>query len=735
MAASEEYVIFIGDKEGTGIMSKYEMAVRISQIEELVEERKYRKAAAVLSTIDVRQVKSQAQLQTFAEVYVKTEQFEAAKAIYLRIYKRNHNKKVLYRLIYLAIRTNHLDEAEQYYEEFQDLNHSEQESLILRYRIDKAKGASFNRLIETLEKLKEEDYVEEWAYELAKLYQRAGRDEECRRECEDIKLWFGEGEIVERAEALLDYLDEDQEIYYEDRDYTVAPPEEPNPDDTGSLPDLGPEIMKQEIEKMKRKKKEERKREAEEPQGDFVDDYEEDAEDEEMLVSPEEITRRAKGGFHLFRGFLKRNNKEDSAQEEPQEEFQETIPQEEEQEPVSDGDQEDVREPENEEQPIKEQDDIEQWKPSTEPSAADEESSGQEETDSEETPVEPMSQEMKNTLAAAVENVLAEQAAAQEETEKPEKPSQSGLGITQDLAKEITAIFEAEKREQLKEKSVAVVDDAAGRISDVPNIASDVLGRMTQAVQSKVGKTYIPMDITAEEPEEQKADEHETVRGTDGDAQEPEEVQRPVGMEEIVSSGVLPVKEDEVTMIELDQIMPEPDIPELRQVMPEDSPELGNLPELEENELPTTRALHHSFNDILTLIAGELEPKHFVLMGEGEEKILGITKKIVRVNHEKGFLSTNQIARIYSNQLNEMDLLRVCNQIKGSCLLIDNAAELSFPTITKIFAVMDAFKGDFIVVLADDGYTLDELFRVAPALARRFEYVIDIGQYSEEDYQ
>ena len=81
-------------------MSKYEMAVRVSQVQSLVEERKYRKAAAVLSTIDVRQVKSQTELQTFAEVYVKTEQFEAAKAIYLRIYKRNHNKKVLYRLIY-----------------------------------------------------------------------------------------------------------------------------------------------------------------------------------------------------------------------------------------------------------------------------------------------------------------------------------------------------------------------------------------------------------------------------------------------------------------------------------------------------------------------------------------------------------------------------------------------------------------------------------------------------------
>lgn len=726
-------------------MSKYEMAVRISQVQNLVEERKYRKAAAVLSTIDVRQVKSQSELQTFAEVYVKTEQFEAAKAIYLRIYKRNRNKKVLYRLIYLAIRTNHLDEAEEFYEEFQDLNHSEQESLILRYRIDKAKGVPFNRLIETLERLKEEDYVEEWAYELAKLYQRAGREEECRRECEDIKLWFGDGEIVERAQALLDYLDEDETIYYEDRDYTVDPPEEPNPEDTGSLPDLGPELMKQEIEKMKKKKREEKRREyiedADDEDEEFVDDYEDETEDGELLVAPEEITQKAKGGFHLLRGLWKRGGKDRTEEETAEEEnLQETYPEDEEAadmvtqttEPAQNSNQEPDEEAAAAVEPVPagaDEEDLDQWRPET-----------SERTETAQSTVAPMSQEMKNTLAAAVENVLAEQAAAQEETEKPEKPSQSGFGITQDLAKEITAIFEAEKREQLKEKAVSVVDDAAGRISDVPNLASDVLGRMTQAVQSKVGKTYIPMDVS--EPAEETADAEtapaEAVEEADTIAAEPEgveEVQRPVGMEEIVSSGVLPVKEDDVTMIELDQIMPEPDIPELRQVIPEDSPELGNLPELEEDELPTTRALHHSFNDILTLIAGELEPKHFVLMGEGEDKIIGITKKIVRVNYEKGFLSTNQIAKISSSQLNQMDLLRVCNQIKGNCLLIDNASELAFSTITKIFAVMDAFRGDFIVVLADDGNTLDELFRVAPALARRFEYVIDIGQYSEEDYQ
>ena len=81
---------------------------------------------------------------------------------------------------------------------------SQRDALILRYRIEKAKGVPIGELIEILQELKQEEYIEEWAYELAKLYHRAGRRDECKRECEDILLWFGSGEIVERAKILIE---------------------------------------------------------------------------------------------------------------------------------------------------------------------------------------------------------------------------------------------------------------------------------------------------------------------------------------------------------------------------------------------------------------------------------------------------------------------------------------------------------------------------------------------------
>ncbi|MDE6852264.1 MAG: hypothetical protein K2J67_07220, partial [Lachnospiraceae bacterium] len=220
-------------------MRQYEIAIRIAQVHHLADERKYRKALTVIQTLDMRQIRNVSDLKVFAEVYTRTEHLEEAKATYLRIYKKSRTRKILYRLIYLAIRTNDLEEAEKYYEEFVRMNPSNRDALILRYRLDKAACVQIGQLIDILRDLKEEEYIEEWAYELAKLYQQAGRYEECRQECADIKLWFGSGEIVERAKLLLDHIQENDPMpFLDDTDFTdPLHREKPNPDDTGSLPD------------------------------------------------------------------------------------------------------------------------------------------------------------------------------------------------------------------------------------------------------------------------------------------------------------------------------------------------------------------------------------------------------------------------------------------------------------------------------------------------------------------
>jgi len=258
-----------GREEG---MRQYELAIRIAQVHHLVDERKYKKALAVIQTLDMRQVRSLSDLKVFADVYTKTEQYEAAKALYLKMYHRSPTKRILHRLVTLSIRTGTLGDAETYYQEFTRMNPNARDALILRYRLENAKGASVEKLIKILQDLKKEEYIEEWAYELAKLYCRAGRVQECLEECKDILLWFGSGEIVERAKFLMDHLqDTNLEQYYNDKDFTLAKKEEPNPEDTGSLPDLDEFIKERKAQKREERRAEKAARKAEEAY-----DYEED---------------------------------------------------------------------------------------------------------------------------------------------------------------------------------------------------------------------------------------------------------------------------------------------------------------------------------------------------------------------------------------------------------------------------------------------------------------------------
>lgn len=171
----------------------------------MVDKRQYRNALAILDTIDTRKVKITTDLTTFVEVYMNTERYEDAKEILLRLYTKSPTRRIVYQLLIVAINTNDIDVAEQYYEEYRKMAPDDPELYVMRYLIEKEKGTNRDSLIKILEQLKKISYMEEWAYELAKLYHKAGRREDCLKECSDIVLWFGQGVIVEKARMLRDH--------------------------------------------------------------------------------------------------------------------------------------------------------------------------------------------------------------------------------------------------------------------------------------------------------------------------------------------------------------------------------------------------------------------------------------------------------------------------------------------------------------------------------------------------
>lgn len=186
-------------------MEKYENIIKIEEIRKLVEDNQYIKALKILETMDVHKIKSLTDLSILADVLTQNERYDEAMELLTRIYTKTKTRRVLYQLVDLSIKCGKVEEAQDYLERYITVAPQDSYRFIFRYCIDKLSGESNEVLIASLEQLKEHEYIEMWAYELAKLYHKAGMKDKCIRECSDIILWFGDGIYVEKAKLLKGY--------------------------------------------------------------------------------------------------------------------------------------------------------------------------------------------------------------------------------------------------------------------------------------------------------------------------------------------------------------------------------------------------------------------------------------------------------------------------------------------------------------------------------------------------
>ena len=184
-------------------MDKYEYRIKTEQMLKYAEEKSYRKAMEIADTIDWRKVKNSSMLSTVSEIYENMGELQKAKEILFIAYdKAPTSRKIVYRLGLLSLKSNELDEAMDCYEEFVKMAPKDPNQHILKYKILRAQNAPIAQQIEALEDFKHAEYVEKWAYELAKLYHEAGMTAECLEECDDLILWFSEGTYVYQAMEL-----------------------------------------------------------------------------------------------------------------------------------------------------------------------------------------------------------------------------------------------------------------------------------------------------------------------------------------------------------------------------------------------------------------------------------------------------------------------------------------------------------------------------------------------------
>ena len=181
-------------------MDKYEYKLKLDQMKSLTAEGKYEEAAEIADTINWHKIKNINALVKVGEIYEKVGRYDESKDVLLTAYDKSPiGRMIIYRLAEVAVRRKSFDEAKEYYQEFVEIAPHDNLKYVLKYEISKAQGADIGTLIGILEELKEQEYSEEWAYELAYLYHKAGMSEKCIDACDELILWFGDGPYVERA--------------------------------------------------------------------------------------------------------------------------------------------------------------------------------------------------------------------------------------------------------------------------------------------------------------------------------------------------------------------------------------------------------------------------------------------------------------------------------------------------------------------------------------------------------
>lgn len=209
---------------------KHEIARKCALVRDLIDENKYTKALELIDTLPLAEVGSIEDLYLFADLYEKAERMDRKKEIFYLIYERTRSRHILNRLLRLVIRLGDMEEARELFLAYEVVGGVTLDTFELRYLLAKAEGEPRSRLIEILEDLKKEEYTEEWGYQLARLYEQEGLRDQCIQECRDLKLWFGEGRIVEKAEQLRERCEADD--WEPPKDEEIPEPEEPDMEET-----------------------------------------------------------------------------------------------------------------------------------------------------------------------------------------------------------------------------------------------------------------------------------------------------------------------------------------------------------------------------------------------------------------------------------------------------------------------------------------------------------------------
>ena len=747
-------------------MDKYEYRVKTEQMLEYMGEKSYKKAAEIADSIDWRKVKNAAMLCGASEVYEYNGEYEKSREILFLAYDRAPgSRKIVYRLGTLALKMNDIRESVDCYEEFVAMAPKDPNQYILRYKILKSQKAPLNQQIEALEDFKKAEYVEKWAYELAKLYDAAGMLTECLEECDDLILWFSEGKYVYQAMELkmkykpLTPLQQEKYIHRNDKPTPAKRKKEPIAEKS------------EEIAEKKEYVEEEKKAEPfEEEEKEVTSEPKEEKEALEMKEA-EEVALEEK----------EEPKEEEAVLEEEEEPKEEEAVLKEEEEPEEGEDALEMKEELREEELILEAEEGTKKEKCTseiekEPeekgtvSETKEESEEKETSSSEEEIDEQMKKEIfSQTTKMSVEEIL------QNWEEKQKENAQ----IIQEEQEKARAERERQEAKKVEEVESILPDDIRQLMEELEaeavEIRTNKKNRRERTEQVFERKSEIEsveeipqeQEEEMEEPEEDPFDEEsfneEAFEEVEADGfEEIEEI------EEIEESEGIKLGDTQAIAISAkalmnDTVVEEPieKVQELRTESPTSPFDTGfivqgrydldvqseigikaGLTEEQKKLFSYFVPVHGMSEQIVDVLENDKKCKtrygtsrtaNLLVVGRKGSGKTVLAVDIVKAIQKNRKLKQGKVAIVTAESLNKKDVSQIIEKLHGGAIIIERASQMNKKTVAQLNDLMEEQTGELLVVLEEERRPLDKMLSAYPAFKKKFTSRLELPVFINDE--
>ncbi|MCR5685811.1 MAG: hypothetical protein K6G81_10410, partial [Lachnospiraceae bacterium] len=675
-------------------MERYRNFVRLEQMKENIRSGRQTDALEIAETLDLKRLKSNADIGLIADLYMENGMYERAYEALKEIHARKPGRTVLMQLINLTLTLKDPAEAEVYYEEFHKLAPNDYYNYIYRYNIDKLEKKGLDILIDDLEALKRVEYIEIWAYELAKLYHKAGLGEKCVKECKDIEIWFGDGQYVDRAKALRKYYRGELELKEETENEPEAGVTSDVPKETAEAADGADFGSSEEYTES-----EDVPEEAE--YGEDPGSSEEYTESERV---PEEAEYSEDSGSS--EEYTEAGEASGAAEDSDRDIYEGHAKSGEAAEPAADID----------------------GSEGSPAGAAGSEAQEKFEDDTEESVSDITAQIMEMSITDILAGSKLPQGSSKAKQRLGEELRRAGVDdpAAEDTARtETSDDFEEELRDYDEAAAVETVD--INLKGGLPEGDEAVISGMIEQ-----GMTDLAMEVNAE-LEKEHADE-ERWKKTRREYKERKEGYNPQKPDNKTGVSVNEAEVTQKSSIEVAQYEPEKKPVDKESLLGKFLSKRGEQLENYYGFLSYHAVVGTQLIKTLEILLNpQIKNICLVVTGVDEKELDIIIKGTARIMYNSGYLEHKQIFNSKAEKLDAEDLENKVGKLIGSCFVIRQAGDLKADAASKLFALNEKLLGATVVVLTDEKSRMNGLFRDNRELNSMFPQRIHIPDVEEKD--